>query len=133
MNDRNLDAWYAGLSDEQRSYVQTATTVQIVRQFSDQARARCEDAEANLLLARARRIEVVKRLDTIGDNEDGSPNWPRLRELRAECQDAEHHVTRCTIAAAVALEYLQRTTATLEQAIRLHAMGPGSEVMRSAT
>ncbi len=79
MNDRDLDAWFAGLNADTRAHVQTAATVAICLAFSDQARERAREAEGALVSAMN----------------------------RAERAHA----------------YLKRTTATLEQAIQLHAMG----------
>jgi hypothetical protein len=79
MNNAELDAWYSGLSEEMRSRVETASTVQIALLFSEQARAKAKEAETDL-------IEAMNRAEQ-------------------------------------ANEYLKRTTDTLEQAIRLHAIG----------
>ena len=54
MNDLELDAWYAGLEQPSRNYVQTFATVQIALAFSEDAREKALVAEGELVAAMKR-------------------------------------------------------------------------------
>lgn len=95
-----------------------AVAVQVCLRFSDHARGECMRAERELEMARARRKAMNAALARI-EVEDVAA----LRTQHAAIEAAETVAIRKVIAAAEALDYLRRTTATLEQAIRLQAMG----------
>jgi hypothetical protein len=96
-----------------------AATVMLVLRFSEDAKLAMIDAEHNLLRHRKRyavACEALARLPKKASKED-------RRAARDASYEAETAVIRTSIVAAQALDYLRRTTATLEQAVQLHAMG----------
>ena len=115
----DFDAWYAALEPSVRNHVQTAVTLEIVRSFSEQARAQCLDAEENLRNANDRKRLASERLRALPERSE----WLERRACRELLEEAEAAVVHCTILSAQALDYLMRTTATLKQAIHLHVMG----------
>ncbi len=94
-------------------------TLLLAMRFSDLARAACFDAEANLEKSRARRQSAIDLFASLPA--DCATEELRLARKRVADSDLSV-VTHITIASG-ALEYMIRTTATLENAIRLHAMG----------
>ena len=100
-----------------RDRVTSLSTVLLATRFSEDAREATLNAERALETARLRAVDAraalaVKRLTRA-----------QIRERRTELSDADHDVVLRGIVAGQALDYLIRATVTLEQAVRLHAMG----------
>ncbi len=92
-------------------------TIDLCMRFSQDAKEKALLTERALLLARASATEA-RRIARAVDCE----NIVAYRAAALAAEVAAHDVVRATLDAASALDYLMRSTATLEQAIRLRTM-----------
>ncbi len=114
----DLDEW-AKIESLYGSRAHSLCTLLLAMKFSDIARAGCIDAEANLEKSRARRQSAIDLFASL----PADCAIEELRLARKRVEDADLSVVTHVTIASGALEYMMLTTATLENAIRLHAMG----------
>lgn len=115
----NIDEWYESLSDDGKNHAQTHATMMVCLQISELARQAAVDAETNLHRAQARRTQAARDFARMRPTAETS----ELRAMHDRLTACDLSVAMWCASAAATLVRLIETTTTLEQSIRLHAMG----------